>query len=337
MKLIPRTRLDLTGFGLICVPLKPISKDIEYLLASPDRNKISQYTFLADWSSVPVVTTLPSEPKQSTKSFDGNSSGISVITLPNVGVGCGETYFVTGGMDGSIILYRISDQDIVHVVTTLKYQSAPITSLRFSPEGLRLLSTSLDGSTIVFTLQGSLTEQVTRSIENVSKSSKPSDLELTALEALTETYYETDAENKAESEPAIVNVIKIVDREKINEINKTIAHKKGVLNEIHDALQDLLIENREVTDLQRLERSEFVIDVLEYNKRKEENVKRRNELQEQLENTNYSYQLLLEKYKNEFWDSMEVHAISLFAFKSGIGVRNFPIPKQTTKEIMDVF
>lgn len=334
IKVVARTRLDSATFGLICCPLKPISKDIEYLSVSPNRSNIAQYTFLADWSSVPIVTTLPVEAKQPTKCIEGSKKGITSIALPNVGVGCGETYFVTGGLDGTIVLYRISDQDICESITAIHNQSKPITSLAFSIDGMKVVATSLDGTIMIYSLSGTLTGQVTKSIEKIqSNNSQPNTLELTALEALTETYYEEENSNIAENPPMIDEIIRIIDKEKIALINKTIALKKERLNVIYNRLQDLLNENSQVTDLQKLERSEFVIDLIEFAKRKDENNKKMNELREQLEDTNYGYQLLLEKYKHEFWDSMEVHAISLYSFKSGITVRNFPIPQQSTEEL----
>lgn len=78
------------------------------------------------------------------------------------------------------------------------------------------------------------------------------------------------------------------------------------LNVIKQRLQELLKENDRVTDIERLERDEFIVDIskqLEFLKNGEDVCE---EIRKEAEKTNLRLELMKEKVQQNTWDKMEV-------------------------------
>lgn len=80
----------------------------------------------------------------------------------------------------------------------------------------------------------------------------------------------------------------------------------GELSQIKDKLNALLAENERVTDIERLERDEFIIDVGRSQKVVEEGDNECEEIRKEAERTVLRLELLRERVKQSTWDKMEV-------------------------------
>jgi hypothetical protein len=80
----------------------------------------------------------------------------------------------------------------------------------------------------------------------------------------------------------------------------------GELSKIKDKLLALLAENDRVTDIERLERDEFVIDVPRRDKVRGEGEKECEDIRKEAEKTVLRLELLRDRVKHSTWDTMEV-------------------------------
>ena len=78
------------------------------------------------------------------------------------------------------------------------------------------------------------------------------------------------------------------------------------LGKIKDKLLALLAENERVTDIERLERDEFVIDVPRKDRVFSEGEKECEDIRREAEKTVLRLELLRERVKQSTWDTMDV-------------------------------
>mmetsp|Transcript_23105 Transcript_23105/g.35800 ORF Transcript_23105/g.35800 Transcript_23105/m.35800 type:complete len:84 (-) Transcript_23105:2755-3006(-) len=78
------------------------------------------------------------------------------------------------------------------------------------------------------------------------------------------------------------------------------------LNKIKDKLVALLEENERVTDIERLERDEFVIDCDRRDKVVAEGDKECEEIRQEAEKTVLRLELLRDRVKQSTWDTMQM-------------------------------
>jgi hypothetical protein len=78
------------------------------------------------------------------------------------------------------------------------------------------------------------------------------------------------------------------------------------LSKIKDKLLSLIAENERVTDIERLERDEFVIDVERKDRVENEGEKECEDIRREAEKTVLRLELLRERVKQSTWDTMEV-------------------------------
>jgi len=101
---------------------------------------------------------------------------------------------------------------------------------------------------------------------------------------------------------------------------------------IKDKLFALLAENERVTDIERLERDEFVIDVDRRDKVFDEGERECDEIRKEAEKTVLRLELLRERVKKSTWDTMEVPQIAIKSIQSDRLIFNYPIRKRTPAE-----
>lgn len=80
----------------------------------------------------------------------------------------------------------------------------------------------------------------------------------------------------------------------------------GELSQIKDKLNALLAENERVTDIERLDRDEFVIDVIRSAKVVDEGENECAEIRKEAERTVLRLELLRHRVKQSTWDKMEI-------------------------------
>jgi len=106
----------------------------------------------------------------------------------------------------------------------------------------------------------------------------------------------------------------------------------GELSQIKDKLNSLLAENERVTDIERLERDEFVIDVQRHQKVIDEGENECEEIRKEAEKTVLRLELLRHRVKQSTWDKMEVQQKAVKSIQSDTLIFNYPIRERTSKE-----
>lgn len=105
------------------------------------------------------------------------------------------------------------------------------------------------------------------------------------------------------------------------------------LEVIKQKLNDLLDENEKVTDIEKLERDEFVIDVDKAEQVNEDGEKICEEIRKEADKTNLRLELLKERVQQTTWDKMEVQNKAIKSIKGDMLVYNYGIRKRTPEEV----
>ena len=100
---------------------------------------------------------------------------------------------------------------------------------------------------------------------------------------------------------------------------------KGDLTLIKDKLCALLAENERVTDIERLERDDFVIDTIRKDKVFTEGETECEEIRKEAEKTVLRLELLRDRVKKSTWETMEVQQKAVKSISSDTLIFNFPI------------
>lgn len=104
------------------------------------------------------------------------------------------------------------------------------------------------------------------------------------------------------------------------------------LNVIRSKLNELLEENERVTDIERLEREEFVIDVEKENRVNEQGEQICEDIRKDAEKEMLRLELLKERVKQITWDKMEVQSKAVRSVKGDTLVFNYSLRKKTPEE-----
>eukprot|EP00736_Rhodelphis_marinus_P005384 Rmarinus@m.3524 len=103
---------------------------------------------------------------------------------------------------------------------------------------------------------------------------------------------------------------------------------RSKIKDLKERFMELLDENDQVPDLEKMERLEFVIDKHRHDELVEEGEKLKSEVRQEIEYSNLCRDLIWERVKKEFWDSMERPSRAIEAFASGVSVECYSIIKE---------
>lgn len=112
------------------------------------------------------------------------------------------------------------------------------------------------------------------------------------------------------------------------------------LKAISEKLQKLIAKNDGAPSMEKIDRSEFVIDLKERDRLTEETDKKINKLREELEIENLKKRVLKNRIKKECWDSIEIIGQSIKSFKVDptlgklIEVTNYPVRRRSPAECL---
>ena len=104
------------------------------------------------------------------------------------------------------------------------------------------------------------------------------------------------------------------------------------LNVIRQKLNELLDENDRVTEIERLERDEFVIDVESQEQVNVEGEKICEEIRKEAEKTVLKLELLRDRVQQTTWDKMEIQSKGVKSIKGDMLVFNFGLRKRSPEE-----
>lgn len=100
------------------------------------------------------------------------------------------------------------------------------------------------------------------------------------------------------------------------------------LGVIRTKLNDLLQENEKVTEIEKLERDEFVIDVERSERVNQEGENICEEIRKEAEKTTLKLELLRERVQQSTWDKMEVQNKATRSIKGDMLVFNYAVRKR---------
>lgn len=105
------------------------------------------------------------------------------------------------------------------------------------------------------------------------------------------------------------------------------------LNVIKTKLNELLEHNDRVTDIEKLERDEFVIDVDKQVEVSNEGEHVCEEIRKEAEKTTLKLELLRERVQQTTWDKMDIQSKAVKSIKGDMLVFNYGIRKKTPEEV----
>ncbi len=111
--------------------------------------------------------------------------------------------------------------------------------------------------------------------------------------------------------------------------------REEVMHELHGLklkLGELLAENEKVTDIERLERDDFVIDVDRSEAANQEGEHICEEIRKEAEKTTLKLELLRERVQQSTWDKMEVQNKAVKSIKGDMLVFNYAVRKRENAE-----
>lgn len=108
--------------------------------------------------------------------------------------------------------------------------------------------------------------------------------------------------------------------------------KKDIRSQIRDirrTIQQMMTQNKDLPDIEKLGRHEFDLDLEEQNRLQAEGEAEIKKVREDIEFDNLAKLYLREKIKEECWDNMQIKGRALQAFNSSLEVSNFPLRERT--------
>jgi hypothetical protein len=107
---------------------------------------------------------------------------------------------------------------------------------------------------------------------------------------------------------------------------------KAELEVIRKKLNDLLLENEKVTDIEKLQRDDFVIDIERSDQINKEGEDICEEIRKEADKTVLKLELLRERVQQSTWDKMEVQNKAVRSIKGDMLVFNYGIRKRNPEE-----
>ena len=234
---------------------------------------------------------------------------------------CG-TYLAAGSADGRLILLQVPTESGAEFValTSMDLHVGPIVCVDFSRDVAALYSSGLDGSVFSLTIpiQGT-SSQLTQRTRFQQLAEKLCHIPIRAIPILRTTWHETHQKKVKESAMLEAEAHKAVQR--------------NVLADLRRRLQELLAKNEVCSDIEKLQREDFVVDLVGREKILVASRERAGELEAKLKDEDTARSAISSRIRSDCWDSMEVQATECRAFqRANMLVSNFPLKRRTLAE-----
>ncbi|GFO10121.1 cilia- and flagella-associated protein 43-like isoform x2 [Plakobranchus ocellatus] len=108
------------------------------------------------------------------------------------------------------------------------------------------------------------------------------------------------------------------------------------IRDIRKTIQEMMAQNRDLPDIEKLGRHEFDLDLEEQNRLQAEGDAEIQRVREDIEFENLAKLYLREKIKEECWDKMKVKGRALQAFNSSLEVSNFPLRERPLEVVNEI-
>lgn len=217
-----------------------------------------------------------------------NSSAHSDVIVTSVG---SLQYFATGCVDGSVYLWNVAGDSALTLANRMQLHAGPILTLCFSADSSLLLSTSADGSYFLTTVgKAKLPEPKLMKLNEMGTS----DVLFTVPNSDPRTWMEQKQE-------ALLDGLKKTNESSYNNVNSTVL-------EISTRLQQLLDANAERSELEQMERAEFVVDIVGEEALHKDNQRRAENVRNSYFQLNSFNELIAARVRQTCWDSMAVQS-----------------------------
>jgi hypothetical protein len=113
------------------------------------------------------------------------------------------------------------------------------------------------------------------------------------------------------------------------------AFKRKIMDQlgiIQRKLRDLIFDNDKVTDIEKLERDEFVVDLHKHEQFVLEGNNVCADIRKEAEKTNLKLELLRDRVIDSTWNKMEIHSTAMKSIQNNQLLFNFSIRKKTPAE-----
>eukprot|EP01034_Spumella_vulgaris_P023933 gene23933-30217_t len=257
------------------------------------------------------------------KSFDQSDIALCASFAPS------GKYFATGSLDGSVHVWKIVSSESYGIVLANKMilHKGAVVSMAFSVDSSLLITCGVDGSTFVVTLD------------------KPSTLKgagMPTMSTKSNLFQESEAPSllaavSSHKDPAHSNMtwLEIREQDRLRELKSQQKFKSmgivAAVGEIAHRLNVLITQNGERTELEKLPRSAFVIDIKRMEELCTSRVVKAKEMADLYKQRNIYNEAIAARVKAICWDRMEVNAGCLVPFSSVVGEGGTPFsPKATT-------
>ncbi|BFY97723.1 hypothetical protein BsWGS_00763 [Bradybaena similaris] len=104
---------------------------------------------------------------------------------------------------------------------------------------------------------------------------------------------------------------------------------RSQIRDIRKTIQNMMIQNNDLPDIEKLSRNEFDLDLEEQNRLQAEGEAEIHKVREDIEYENLSKLYIREKIKEQCWDKMNVKGRAIQAFNSALEVTNFPLRERS--------
>jgi WD40 repeat protein len=221
-----------------------------------------------------------------------SSAIISIAKAP------ASSLVATGTYEGSIFIWRIKRGEIT-LLNRYQPHSCAVVNLLFTIDSSQVISCGVDG-TIFITL--------------IDKPIQPTSNVLSLL-------LENDLYDMKHREGGSVSSKKILwkdhhHQEVMNQLKETFKsksiHFQSIVENIENRLKTLLVRNHDANELEKMELTEFVIDVKRKEAMVEQNRVKAEKIKEMYQLKSSMNELVAARIKEQCWDTMEVHSLTIF-------------------------
>ena len=246
----------------------------------------------------------------------------------------GGTLLATGGKDGSIGIWETTHGSDgrcnVRQVKRLCGHSAGVVRMCFTSAGDRLMSSSVDGSVLMWKVNSDLPTTTV-----LTKYPTAEEYESVLPNLLIDV---DDMSDDVGARSSYMSRIETTYKDLVAQQNEKSKFER--LAKFHDLrleLQNLIKNNTQVDELEKLETDEFIINLEEKERLEKEGDERAAQVQRRIESENATRSVIRNRLMNELWNSMEEKGKEICSVKQELKVTNFPVPnvmedRQTTYE-----
>lgn len=223
----------------------------------------------------------------------------------------------TGGKDGLVIVRDPTNVRNLKEFQTHSVVGGGVSNLCLSSKLPFFYVAGVDGSILVVSIDDSEFPKVAQTPQPSDEMSilpevnpiSPNDMKL-FTDVMQEEFQQANAEKKDQFKKKIMEQLSVIQKK----------------------LRDLLGENERVTDIERLERDAFVVDLGKQEQFVQEGENVCNDIRKEAEKTNLRLELLRDRVIDSTWNKMDVHSIAMKSIHNDNLVFNFSIRKKTAHE-----